>query len=97
MVHVRSISSKLCGLMRCMSTECNYDFRLPKRIILVRHGESLGNVDEGAYADTPDWSIPLTDEGKLQAQHLGGQLKELIGTGLSFIVAVYSLRLLGTP
>lgn len=54
-------------------------FRLPKRIILVRHGESLGNVDENAYATTPDWAIPLTENGKDQARHLGNQLEEVIG------------------
>ena len=42
------------------------DFR-PKRIILLRHGQSLGNVDESAYVTTADWRIPLTDLGKDQA------------------------------
>lgn len=56
-------------------------FRLPKRIILVRHGESVGNVNEEAYATTPDWAIPLTENGKNQARHLGSQLEEIIGNG----------------
>jgi len=42
------------------------DFR-PKRIFLLRHGQSLGNVDESAYVTTADWRIPLTDLGKDQA------------------------------
>ncbi len=35
-------------------------YLLPKRIILLRHGESLGNIDDTAYASIPDWKIPLT-------------------------------------
>ena len=45
----------------------NHDFR-PRRIILLRHGQSLGNVDESAYVTTADWRIPLTDLGRKQAQ-----------------------------
>ena len=29
----------------------------PKRFILIRHGESDGNVDEAAYVNTPDWKV----------------------------------------
>ena len=36
--------------------------KFPKRIILVRHGESLGNVDESAYCSISDWKIPLTEQ-----------------------------------
>ena len=28
--------------------------RLPRRIVLVRHDESTGNVDESEYTRTPD-------------------------------------------
>jgi hypothetical protein len=35
-------------------------YLLPKRIILIRHGESLGNIDDTAYATIPDWKIPMT-------------------------------------
>lgn len=31
----------------------------PHRIILVRHGESTGNVDEKVYVRTPDWKVSL--------------------------------------
>ena len=43
------------------------------RIILIRHGESLGNIDERAYATTADWRIPLTERGREQAR-LAGRL-----------------------
>ena len=40
----------------------------PDKIFLVRHGESIGNVDKSIYAHTPDWKIPLTDNGLEQAE-----------------------------
>jgi len=42
-----------------------------QRIILIRHGESLGNVDERAYVTTADWRIPLTTRGREQARTAG--------------------------
>mmetsp|Transcript_5 Transcript_5/g.9 ORF Transcript_5/g.9 Transcript_5/m.9 type:complete len:292 (-) Transcript_5:848-1723(-) len=41
------------------------------RIILIRHGESLGNIDERAYGETADWRIPLTNRGREQARLAG--------------------------
>ena len=41
------------------------------RIILIRHGESLGNIDERAYQTTADWRIPLTRKGREQASLAG--------------------------
>ncbi len=36
------------------------DFRvLPKKIILVRHAESEGNIDNFAYTYVPDPQVPL--------------------------------------
>uniref|UniRef100_A0A0E0PSI2 Phosphoglycerate mutase-like protein n=1 Tax=Oryza rufipogon TaxID=4529 RepID=A0A0E0PSI2_ORYRU len=35
----------------------------PRRIVLVRHGESEGNVDEAAYTRVPDPRIGLTPQG----------------------------------
>jgi hypothetical protein len=52
-------------------------FLLPKRIILVRHGESLGNEDESAYSKTPDWKIGLTNRGEQQSKQAGQDLAEL--------------------
>ena len=48
----------------------------PKRLFLVRHGESLGNVDPTAYARIPDNQIPLTEEGKSQAEEAGRALPD---------------------
>ena len=41
------------------------------RILLVRHGESLGNVDPTVHATTPDHAVPLSDRGHQQAREAG--------------------------
>ncbi|WP_130342335.1 histidine phosphatase family protein [Herbihabitans rhizosphaerae] len=48
------------------------------RIILLRHAESLGNVDELAYCRIPDHSLPLTDKGERQARAAGLKVGALI-------------------
>ncbi|CAI7792199.1 unnamed protein product [Closterium sp. NIES-53] len=50
----------------------------PHRIILVRHGQSEGNVDEAAYTRIPDSKIALTKKGWEQAVERGRKLRELI-------------------
>ena len=51
----------------------------PKRIILVRHGESTGNVDKAIYKTTQDHALGLTENGVEQAIKAGRQIKQLIG------------------
>jgi len=51
----------------------------PSRIILVRHGESEGNVDESVYRRKADNKIELTEHGKEQARAAGRRIMELIG------------------
>ena len=51
----------------------------PKRIILVRHGESEANVDSLVYSRVPDHLIHLTDKGRAQAREAGAKLAGLIG------------------
>ncbi|CAI9282214.1 unnamed protein product [Lactuca saligna] len=51
---------------------------LPKRIILVRHGESEGNIDGSAYSTTPDYKIPLTKQGMEQAKLAGSQIRSVV-------------------
>lgn len=51
---------------------------LPKRIILIRHGESEGNIDTAAYTTTPDYKIPLTSLGLSQARIAGSHLHNLL-------------------
>uniref|UniRef100_A0A0G4HIJ6 Phosphoglycerate mutase (2,3-diphosphoglycerate-dependent) n=1 Tax=Chromera velia CCMP2878 TaxID=1169474 RepID=A0A0G4HIJ6_9ALVE len=51
----------------------------PKRIILIRHGESQGNVDPSLYFTVPDNHIPLSQKGHEDARRAGEQLKALVG------------------
>ena len=51
----------------------------PKRIILVRHGESGGNVDRNLYCSTPDSRITLTERGFAQGRAAGVQIRKLVG------------------
>ncbi len=44
------------------------------RIVLVRHGESFGNVDPSVHARMADHAIPLSDRGKAQAVEAGRRL-----------------------
>ncbi|KAL2325462.1 hypothetical protein Fmac_024520 [Flemingia macrophylla] len=52
---------------------------LPKRIILMRHGESQGNLDMAAYSTTPDHGIQLTAEGAAQARREGAEMRRVMG------------------
>lgn len=50
----------------------------PKRIILIRHGESQANVDKYLFGRVPDYTIELTGKGREQAREAGKRLKELV-------------------
>lgn len=50
----------------------------PLSIFLIRHGESVGNVDKTVYSHTPDWKVPLTERGIQQAREAGEKLALLI-------------------
>lgn len=62
----------------------------PKRIILIRHAESEGNVDTSVYAKIPDNQLKLTERGVSQATRAGEELKELVGNEIvTFYVSPY--------
>jgi broad specificity phosphatase PhoE len=75
----------------------------PKRIILVRHGESEGNVDDTIYEHVPDHRINLTPRGVEQARRTGDKLRELLdGEPVHVYVSPYrrtrqTLEALGLP
>lgn len=50
----------------------------PRRIILVRHGQSEGNVDEGAYTRVADPAIALTKKGMMEAEERGKIITDMI-------------------
>ena len=51
----------------------------PKRIILVRHGESQANADPDHYEVTPDYALHLTETGREQARRAGETILDLVG------------------
>lgn len=51
---------------------------LPKRIILVRHGESFANADVKVFNTTPNHMIKLSPKGIGQASKCGELIKKLV-------------------
>lgn len=51
----------------------------PRRIVLVRHGESMGNADDTVYEREPDHALALTERGWRQAEETGKRLREVFG------------------
>lgn len=50
----------------------------PQRIFIIRHGESLANVDINVLKTIPDYAIRLTDRGVEQAKIVGQNIKSII-------------------
>ncbi|MEV4054590.1 phosphoglycerate mutase family protein [Amycolatopsis sp. NPDC049688] len=48
------------------------------KLILLRHAESLGNVDELAYTRIPDHALPLTDKGRQEAAAVAPEIRRLL-------------------
>lgn len=46
------------------------------RIFLIRHGQSLGNVDDTVYSKMQDFAVPLTPQGWAEAESAGKFLKK---------------------
>lgn len=57
----------------------DYQLMKPNRIILIRHGESEGNVDASQYLTFPDYALNLTPKGIKQPQQAGKEIKKIIG------------------
>ena len=51
----------------------------PNRIILIRHGESQGNIDINQYTTVPDYALNLTSKGIEQSRQAGEKIKAIIG------------------
>ena len=70
----------------------NYIYnKMPKRIFLIRHGESMGNLNRHLYEKIPDNRILLTENGKKQAKELGVKLKQIIqNESIKFYVSPYT-------
>ena len=50
----------------------------PKRIILIRHGESEGNVSRTVYHEKPDYALELSEEGVVQAVKASVELRAVV-------------------
>jgi broad specificity phosphatase PhoE len=50
-----------------------------KNLFLVRHGQSVGNIDKSKYFTTLDCDIELTETGKEQCVNAGLRIIDLIG------------------
>ncbi|NBM14144.1 histidine phosphatase family protein [Streptomyces sp. GC420] len=51
----------------------------PRRIVLIRHGESEGNADDTVYEREPDHALRLTATGRKQAEEAGVRMRRLFG------------------
>lgn len=62
----------------------------PRRIVLIRHGESEGNIDDTVYERVPDHALRLTARGRAQAEEAGDQLRAYFhGERVSAYVSPY--------
>ncbi|KXS14080.1 phosphoglycerate mutase-like protein [Gonapodya prolifera JEL478] len=64
---------------------------MPRKIILVRHGESEGNVDWNVMAYKPDEKLELTPKGRQQALEAGKIIRAHVKEGdrVRFYVSPY--------
>ena len=57
----------------------------PKRILLIRHGQSEGNANNKLQEIVPDYALNLTGEGVEQARQAGRTVKQMIGQESLFV------------
>lgn len=71
----------------------------PHFIFIIRHGESMGNVDKNIYKTVPDWKVPLTDQGIKQAKEAGYKLSQqiFIKNYKLFHPSYYPLQIYSSP
>jgi broad specificity phosphatase PhoE len=89
-------SNAVSNKSRFSEWRCTYNSKImPNRLIMVRHGQSEGNVNEAIYSEQPDNQIPLTNLGWDQARMAGQALrkqmlnKEKDGSTVHFVVSPY--------
>ena len=65
---------------------------MPSKLIMVRHGQSEGNVNELLYATTPDNAMRLTQLGWEMARMAGKALRKQLPQGetVHFVVSPYA-------
>ena len=75
---VSVLCARLAGRRGKLRLASGYPDWRPRRVVLVRHGESAGNVNEDVYSQTPDAEVPLTERGRAQACAAGRRLRHLL-------------------
>jgi broad specificity phosphatase PhoE len=74
-----SLQKEIINASRFSVWRSTYNSKImPNQVILVRHGQSEGNVNEAIYAEKPDSEISLTKLGWEQAKMAGRALKQEI-------------------
>jgi broad specificity phosphatase PhoE len=76
------------------AARAHYNSRImPQKVVLIRHGQSMGNIDEHMYSTTPDNAMPLTKLGWEQTCAAGRHLKDRVldhpDNRVHFIVSPY--------
>lgn len=67
--------------------------QMKRRIIVLRHTESIEDIDKSVYLRVPDFEIPLTELGFKQAVELGQKISTLIiGDSVKFYMSPEFLR-----
>ena len=61
----------------------------PVNIILVRHGQSEGNVDKTVYSRKPDYTLNLTLAGIQQAVDIGKEIAKICNDWTAFYVSPF--------
>ena len=79
--------------LQSRAARTNYNAHImPQKVVMVRHGQSAGNVNESLYSSTPDNAMPLTPLGWEQARAAGLHLKNNVlehPDRVHFIVSPY--------
>jgi len=94
--HIHEYTDKaLHNQMQQSSIDVIRDFNskiMPSKLIMVRHGQSEGNVDEELYSKIPDNAMRLTKLGWEMARMAGKALKEQLPEGetIHFVVSPYT-------
>lgn len=92
---IRAFERSLSDVVRRQNrvARSSYNRRImPNRVIMVRHGQSIGNIDEKLYSTIPDNAMPLTKLGWEQARAAGKHLKNHVlkdAETVHFVVSPY--------
>jgi len=65
----------------------------PRKIIVMRHAESIEDIDKTVYAHTPDLEISLSHRGKKQSTDVSNAMVGIIGRGKTHFYISPGVRL----